>query len=348
MEKISKHKPTLSVMSILSTTDPSILFANNDAEIESNFVSRSTQISASLLDPIKAAMTPENFSENFVEINGRLFMNDSTLKCFLPSDKEEAKRSFDRYYIDKLIWGNDYSAPIFDRLSHGAKVLDVGCGSGAWITNMALNYPASTFVGIDVAPLFPDVIPHNTAFLQCNIVNGLPFPDNCFDFVRQGFLIICMDWQIWKKKVIKELIRITKPGGYIEIMETDGQFLQPGKIARRVNHNQSTLFKNAGINFVSSKNVMTVFNSLNNAVTVAPIEEKPRQFGTRAGKLGEISLKNFTQSFKSLKTILCPHFGFTSDEFEQMTMDLAEELRRCNSSVNNYRVTARKHVKYVE
>ena len=123
MEKISKHKPTLSVMSILSTTAPSMLFANNDTEIESKF---STQISASLLDPIKAAMTPENFSEKFVEIDGRLFMNDSTLKCFLPSDREEAKRSFDRYYIDRHIWGSDYSAPVSDKLSCDAKVLDVG------------------------------------------------------------------------------------------------------------------------------------------------------------------------------------------------------------------------------
>ena len=110
------------------------------------------------------------------------------------------------------------------------------CGSGAWITNMALNYPGSTFVGIDVAPLFPEVTPHNAAFLQCNVVNGLPFPDNCFDFVRQGFLVICMDWQIWKEIVLKELIRITKPGGYIEIMDIDGQFLQPGEIGRKVNY----------------------------------------------------------------------------------------------------------------
>ena len=101
--------------------------------------------------------------------------------------------------------------------------------------NMASDYPLSTFVGIDIAPLFYDDGPANTAFFQCNILDGLPFPDNTFDFVRQGFLVICIDWHAWKDKVVKELIRVTKPGGYIELMELDYPFFQPGVIAQKFN-----------------------------------------------------------------------------------------------------------------
>ena len=93
---------------------------------------------------------------------------------------------------------------------------------------MALDYSVSIFVGIDIAPLFPENYPPNMVFLKCDIMDGLPFPDNTFDFVRQAFVIICMDWQSWKEKVVKELIRVTKPGGYIEIMDTDDETMNLG------------------------------------------------------------------------------------------------------------------------
>ena len=99
---------------------------------------------------------------------------------------------------------------------------------------MALDYPVSVFVGIDIAPLFPETYPPNMAFLKCDILDGLPFPDNTFDFVRQAFVIICMDWQLWKEKVVKELIRVTKPGGYIEIMDTDRAFINLGIISGKI------------------------------------------------------------------------------------------------------------------
>ncbi|CAG8678256.1 7516_t:CDS:2, partial [Paraglomus occultum] len=131
-----------------------------------------------------AAMKPENMLEQFVEIGGRRYLNDFTAKgyYYLPRDQKEVERTYDRNYIDKIIWKGNYSAPVSDNLSLGANVLDVGCGAGAWIVNMALEYPASVFVGIDIAPLFPENYPPNMAFLKCDILDGLPFPDNTFDF----------------------------------------------------------------------------------------------------------------------------------------------------------------------
>ena len=99
---------------------------------------------------------------------------------------------------------------------------------------MALDYPVSVFVGIDIAPLFPENHPPNAAFLKCNIMDGLPFPDNTFDFVRQAFVIVSMNWQSWKEKVVKELIRVTKPGGYIEIMDRCRENINRGIVCRKI------------------------------------------------------------------------------------------------------------------
>jgi len=100
--------------------------------------------------------------------------------------------------------------------------------------NMALEYSASVFVGIDVVPVFPEDHPPNSIFLKCNILNGLPFPDNTFDFVRQRYLLYTIDWQAWKEKVVKELIRVTKPGGYIEIMDVYCEGINPGIICQKI------------------------------------------------------------------------------------------------------------------
>ena len=109
--------------------------------------------------------------------------------------------------------------------------------------NMASDYSASVFVGIDVVPVFPEDHPPNSIFLKCNIMDGLPFPDNTFDFVRQGFVVISINWQAWKEKVVKELIRITKPGGYIEIMDVYREPINPGIISRKIDTSSKYLMR---------------------------------------------------------------------------------------------------------
>jgi ubiquinone/menaquinone biosynthesis C-methylase UbiE len=101
---------------------------------------------------------------------------------------------------------------------------------------MATEFSLATFVGIDIAPMFPTKTPSNVAFLKCNVLDGLPFPDNTFDFVREELVVICIDWEQWKDKVVNELIRVTKPGGYIEIMDCDGLIIDAGKISSMFNH----------------------------------------------------------------------------------------------------------------
>lgn len=102
--------------------------------------------------------------------------------------------------------------------------------------NTASNNSLSTVIGVDIAPMFPKNSLPNTAFLKCNVLDGLPFPDCTFDFVRQAYLIICIDWQKWKERALKELIRVTKPGGYIEIVDLDAEIVQPGPIGRMFEH----------------------------------------------------------------------------------------------------------------
>ncbi|CAG8533404.1 9376_t:CDS:2 [Paraglomus brasilianum] len=322
-----------------SDTESSTLYENTEDEIEVN-------IPISLTDPIEAVMKPENLLDKFVEVGGRHYLNDDTLKSlkyYLPSDQKEVKRTYDRHFVDKTVWGGNYSAPVSDSLSlGGASVLDVGCGAGAWIMNMASDYPASIFVGIDIAPLFPEDYPPNMAFLNCNIMDGLPFPDNTFDFVRQAFVIICINWRSWKEKVVKELIRVTKPGGYIEIMDIQREIVNPGIISGKIDAYLEEHFYKAGINRASRAGVIDTFNEFKDEVIVSPIEEKTYYFGKKAGRIGEMTLKSIMEAYTAMKISFTHIMGITEKEFEQMLIDFEKECNEVPLRKERYRAIIQK------
>lgn len=85
---------------------------------------------------------------------------------------------------------------------------------------MANEFPKSTFVGIDVAshfPTDPTQIPPNCTFLKANTLQ-LPFEDNSFDFVYQRFMGMAFSTDDWKV-AMNQIIRVLKPGGWVEISE---------------------------------------------------------------------------------------------------------------------------------
>ena len=58
--------------------------------------------------------------------------------------------------------------------------------------------------------------PRNCHFHIANAARRLPFPDNTFDFVVQHDAILFYTQKEWRT-VIDELVRVTKPGGWIQL-----------------------------------------------------------------------------------------------------------------------------------
>src|SRR5690348_17471363 len=77
---------------------------------------------------------------------GRLFLRG--VPYVLPKDMGEVNRlDFQHYMMRAALHGN-YAAPI----SAPESILDVGCGTGRWATEMAQLFPAARVVGVDVVP----------------------------------------------------------------------------------------------------------------------------------------------------------------------------------------------------
>ncbi len=150
----------------------------------------------------------------------RRFVSD--VPYLLPKDLGETNRlDFQHYMLRYALKGN-YAAPI----QAPRDILDVGSGTGRWAIELAQQFSAARVIGMDVAPpavdasAAPDARPANFTFAQGNVLERIPFPDNSFDFVHQRFLTLAIPAARWPG-VVDELLRVTRPGGWVELVETE-------------------------------------------------------------------------------------------------------------------------------
>jgi SAM-dependent methyltransferase len=132
----------------------------------------------------------------------------------LPRDSAELDRLDVQHYAFKTACGGrNYLANV----SRPARILDAGSGTGVWAHEVAGEWPGALVFGVDVVPGKPGA-PGNYHFVRSNVLEGLPFRDGTFDFVHQRLMISAIPVSFWQDE-ISELVRITRPGGWIELAE---------------------------------------------------------------------------------------------------------------------------------
>ncbi|KAG8953841.1 hypothetical protein FRC04_001471 [Tulasnella sp. 424] len=99
-------------------------------------------------------------------------------------------------------------------------VLDIGCGSGVWVIDMARLYPHAEVVGMDLAP--PNLVspvPENTRF-ECDDANyGLSqYGAESFDVVHARYITLGItDY----RSLLQEACSILRPGGVLLTVDCD-------------------------------------------------------------------------------------------------------------------------------
>ncbi|WP_069802362.1 class I SAM-dependent methyltransferase [Thermogemmatispora onikobensis] len=113
-------------------------------------------------------------------------------------------------------------------LPERSRVLDLACGPGGWVLEMAFAYPKSEIIGVDISP---QVIDHartqawsrgleNAHFQVMNVMQPLDFPDASFDLINGRLMCAFMLPGAWPK-LLAECRRLLKPGGVIRLTETE-------------------------------------------------------------------------------------------------------------------------------
>ena len=112
------------------------------------------------------------------------------------------------------------------KLPEEGKVLDLGCGPGGWVCDVAFARPDLEVAGVDVSKTMTDYanarahtqqLP-NASFGVMDITQPLDFSDNTFDLVNARFLSGTLRRATWPA-FLAECTRILKPGGTLRLTE---------------------------------------------------------------------------------------------------------------------------------
>ncbi|KAJ7285091.1 S-adenosyl-L-methionine-dependent methyltransferase [Mycena rebaudengoi] len=138
-------------------------------------------------------------------------------------------------------------------------ILDLGCGGGFWAVEAAKQWPDARVVGFDLKDIQPQFLELDAYSMRCledggesprslpiadlsprvkwvhgNLLDGLPFPAEYFDFVHIAGIGLGVPEDEWQF-VFEEVSRVMKSGGVLEIIEEDLLFpCAPPRSRRRL------------------------------------------------------------------------------------------------------------------
>jgi ubiquinone/menaquinone biosynthesis C-methylase UbiE len=171
-------------------------------------------------------MQPREFDKHKIEV----FTHPFALAQVNRSNEMHLDAQLHRYFLQAQ-GGRLYPEHI--PVNTMERVLDVGCGAGEWIFDLAKRYPRLHIYGIDSREeaLQQARVRRSTSnagqveLRRMGLAPSWPIPDHYFDFVHMWHcarFIAPLQWPC----AIQECIRVLGPGGWLSIVE-----LAPGDIS---------------------------------------------------------------------------------------------------------------------
>ncbi|CAG8586860.1 21912_t:CDS:2 [Cetraspora pellucida] len=292
----------------------------------------------------KLSNSSEN-SDKFRFANGKRYHNVKNAVYFVPNDSEECDRLHLQHAMERYIWQGNFFSPVENLLNQeGTMVLDSGTGAGSWILEMAVDYPKSKFIGIDISPVQPEEnIPPNAKFTQANLLERLPFDDNTFDFIFQRFLCLGIPADKWQS-VVNELVRVLKPGGYLELAENDIHYDVMGPASKILIDGLSLLLHERGLNATVCYKIQSYLEE-NNQLYNIHCEQKKDLNGLDTNRVFKLLAEDYTSGLVNIKPTLINTINASSDEYDRLVKVMEKETIDLESFNPHIRVYAQKRKK---
>lgn len=269
---------------------------------------------------------------------------DKNNNFILEYNNKEDYRLLDQHFMTKIILNTLCKTPIIklieEKNEYEFEVLDAGCGNCAWSLSMAKEFPKIKIYGIDIIDNFPkDIKPINCSFIKENLfIYTEKYNSKKFDYIFQRYMSMYLKEEQWKI-LIKNYYNMLKPGGFIEIVESniissnmgpDTQdfanqlvfALQARKINPYINTKIESFLVSAGF-IIKEKNYVST--KLFNDEIINDI------YGT-----------NVLQSLENMKNWITKTFDIKDDDFFKILEKIKKESKKYNTFNNTYYYVAYK------
>jgi SAM-dependent methyltransferase len=142
---------------------------------------------------------------------------------------DRRRTSFQFSLIRSILHGSSVAPLRGDFVS----ILDMGCGTRRWLLKERLPFLERRWSGWTMSHRFGQrkrwLI---VRFAQADLFNGKPFADRTFDFTLQCLMAQAILAALWPG-VFSELMRVTRPGSYIELFEGEDVILNAWPATQR-------------------------------------------------------------------------------------------------------------------
>jgi ubiquinone/menaquinone biosynthesis C-methylase UbiE len=251
----------------------------------------------------------------------------SGVPYILPKDDQEFERLDLQHYMLRYVLKGNYLAPI----AQPAHVLDVGCGTGRWLVEMAQEFSQADLIGVDLK--LPEagtaLFPPNCHFQEGNALDGLSFEDSSFDFVHQRLLIFAIPLLRWQQ-LVDELVRVTRRGGWVELTEVNPFFEQMGPATERIVDLIVQTMLQRGFDLTISQRMSTLLGTAGLKRVETRVQLIP--VGNWGGRLGTMALADIRAIFQAMKPLIVAQMQTPPEEFDRLTMQMEQEVEQYHTT----------------
>lgn len=216
-------------------------------------------------------------------------------------------------------------------------VLDIACGPGGWLLDLAEQYLHLQGIGIDISNLMiayanslaAEKDLSNVQFHVMDATKPLSFPDKTFDLVNGRILTGFLSTHQWSA-LLQEAARVTQPGGILRFTEAEWGYTNSPALDMLQARAALALHK-AGHSFSPHGRTFGTANTLRLLLQRAGCEDIQHQAHavdfSAGAEAHDSNSQNMLVVFKMLHPFLVQMQVVTEDEFQRLYEQMEEEMQ---------------------